>query len=251
MQQLIHSVLGRFGLICYAENLGQCRMFTSFPMDACAVLPRQFKRAVHSRVCMISRSPGNDVRMAWSACWMFCWSRRTALTTFWLRQTCHIATMTCCELVSEWSNVGDRDRWSRSCLWGAVSTIDTFQPLSILMSPWSRIGRQGFYTCHHPLHRRFFGSTRGLEAWCWGMNAICLSSTGNEELEVPSSWGILSSPAWQVPNFLNIWKLAWTDLSGKVYLDGVLSLVDSYNMLSYLGKRKAPDWSYHTGNLRW
>ena len=177
----------------------------------------------------------------------FGWGRRAELVIATLRQ------WRCYELVSEWSNVGDWDRWSRSCLWGAVSTIHTFQPLSIFMSTWSRIGRQAFYTCHHPLHRRFFGSTRGLEAWCWGMNAICVSSTGNEELvlEVPSSWGILSSPAWQVPNFLNIWKVAWTDLWGKVYLDGVLSLVDSYNMLSYLGKRKAPDWSYHTGNLRW
>jgi len=38
-------------------------------------------------------------------------------------------------------------------------------------------------------------------------------------------------------------EVFWVDegLGSKVYLDGVLSLVDSYNMLSYLGKRKADE----------
>eukprot|EP00435_Cladocopium_sp_Y103_P075560 s2_g59.t2 len=43
-------------------------------------------------------------------------------------------------------------------------------------------------------------------------------------------------------------EVFWVDegLGSRVYLDGVLSLVDSYNMLSYLGKRKADEDSKTT-----
>ena len=128
-------------------------------------------------------------------------------------------------------------------------------------------GKNRFYTCLHA----FMPSTFGPQVF-WvdeGLGSLMLRKScqfvfhqqvpGSEELEIPfllkdpHKLSLTSSELSQhlkgsqvcfqgiLPRYPS--KVSSPDASGKVYLDGVLSLVDSYNMLSYLGKRKAPDWS--------